>query len=106
MFIRVEPEELVIGTKYKLTVFPYEVEIDRYSGVFKGSKRGLAYTTLEFDYPYDLMEKKKCIVNKALIISHYYRYYAFISHQPQWKMERRAVNLIVRRLIGDEYFEW
>ena len=106
MFVRVEPEELVVGTKYKLSVFPYKVDIDRYSGIFKESKRGLAYTTLEFDFPYDLTEKKKCIVSNALIISHYYRYYAFISDQPQWKMERRAVNLIVRRLIGDDCFKW
>ncbi len=64
------------------------------------------FTSLEFDYPYDLITKKKCIVTKALIISHYYRYYAFISEQPQWKMERRAVNMVLRRLIGDEHFEW
>ena len=28
-----------------------------------------------------------------------------LSDQPQWKMER-AVNLIVRRLLGDDCFEW
>jgi hypothetical protein len=34
------------------------------------------------------------------------QFYAFVSDQPQWKMERRAVNLIVRRLLGDDCFEW
>jgi hypothetical protein len=34
------------------------------------------------------------------------KFYQYVSHNPQGKMERRAVNLIVRRLIGDEYFEW
>ena len=106
MFVRVHPDKLVPGTKYKLTVFPCEVEYDRYSGIFKSSTRGLAYTSLEFDYPYDLIEEKKCCVNKVILVSHYYHYYAFISDQPQWKMERRAVNLILRRLIGDECFEW
>jgi len=106
MFVRVASEKLVVGTKYKITVFPYDVEFDRYSGIFKGSTRGLAYTSLEFDYPYDLITEKKCIVSKSFLICHYYRYYAFISDQPQWNMERRSVNLIVRRLIGDEYFEW
>lgn len=33
-------------------------------------------------------------------------FYHYISENPQWKMERRAVNLIVRRLLGDECFEW
>ena len=33
-------------------------------------------------------------------------FHEYISKNPQWKMERRAVNLIVRRLIGDDCFEW
>jgi hypothetical protein len=30
----------------------------------------------------------------------------FQTFVPQWKMERRSVNILVRRLIGDEHFEW
>ena len=33
-------------------------------------------------------------------------FYQFDSDNPRWKMERRSVNMIVRRLIGDENFEW
>ena len=33
-------------------------------------------------------------------------FYEFIPQNPQWNMERRAVNLIVRRIIGDDCFEW
>jgi len=33
-------------------------------------------------------------------------FYEFVPQQPQWNMERRSVNLIVRRLIGDDTFEW
>jgi len=33
-------------------------------------------------------------------------FYQYVSENPQWKMERRSVNMIVRRLIGDAYFEW
>jgi len=58
MFVRVQPEDLVVGTKYKITDFPYGLEFDRYSGIFKKSIRGLAFTSLEFDYPYDLITKK------------------------------------------------
>ena len=34
------------------------------------------------------------------------KYYEFVSQQPQWNMERRSVNMILRRLIGDDHFEW
>jgi len=36
----------------------------------------------------------------------YYKVYEFVSEQPRWKMERRAVTMIVRRLLGDDCFEW
>jgi len=32
-------------------------------------------------------------------------FYEFVP-QAQWQMERRSVNMILRRLIGDEYFTW
>ena len=58
-----------------------------------------------------------------LLPSHpnYYYYFRWAKHykttltfyewipkkeQIQWQMERRAVNQIVRRLIGDDYFQW
>ena len=106
MFVRVQPDELVIGTKYKITVFPYEVEFDRYSGIFKKSITYPTHTFLKFEQPYDLIEKEKCSVSTVFLDINNYYYYVFISDQPQWKMERRAVNLIARNLIGDDCFEW
>ena len=106
MFVRVKPEELVVDTKYKITVFPFEVEFDRYSGIFKKNRIFPSYTYLWFEHPYDLIEREKCAVNTVVLDNRNYHYYAFISHQPQWNMERRTVNLIVRRLIGDDCFEW
>ena len=55
------------------------------------------------------------VINESLEFVHYgtiysilphRSFYTFISDNPQWKMERRSVNLIVRRLTGDDYFEW
>lgn len=106
MFLLVQPEELVVGIKYKITVSPYEVEFDRYSGIFKGSMIFPNYTYLKFEQVYDLILQEKCNVSKVFLSSHYYYYYAFVSHQPQWNMERRAVNRIVRDLIGDDCFAW
>jgi hypothetical protein len=106
MFVRVKPEELVVDTKYKITVFPFEVEWDRYYGIYKKNRIYPSITYLWFDHPYDLFKWKKCCVNTVVLDTKNYYYYAFISDQPQWKMERRAVNLILRRLIGDNYFEW
>jgi hypothetical protein len=106
MFVRVKPEELMTGIKYKITVFPFEVEFDRYSGIFQKNRIFPSYTYLWFDHPYDLIKREKCCVNTVVLTNQNYHYYEFISHQPQWKMERRSVNMIVRRLIGDDYFEW
>jgi hypothetical protein len=89
MFVRVQPEELVIGTKYKITVFPYEVEFDRYSGVFKKMTTYTSHTYLEFEHPYDLIQEERCSV-RTVFLTHNNYYYAFISDQPQWNMERRA----------------
>jgi hypothetical protein len=106
MFVRVQPDKLVVGTKYKIAVFPYDVEFDRYSGIFKESMIFPNYTYLKFERPYDLILKEMCVVSSVFLCKYNYYYYVFVSDQPQWKMERRAVNLIVRRLIGDECFEW
>ena len=43
---------------------------------------------------------------KITYFSQYCDFYNFVSENPQWKMERRAVNMILRCLIGDHHFEW
>jgi len=52
----------------------------------------------------------ECHTKKTLAVEmdqhYYYKVYEFVSQKPQWNMERRAVTMIVRRLIGDECFEW
>jgi len=106
MFVRVQPDDLVIRTKYKITVFPYNIEFDRYSGVFKETMIFPNYTYLKFEKLYDLIQKERCSGDTVVLNQHKYYYYAFISDQPQWKMERRAVSIILRRLIGDECFTW
>ena len=87
MFVRIEPFELVPDTKYK---------IGEHTGIFKSPGRqayGPRY--------YVFYSKRKSRYFAATC-----NFYKFVSDNPQGKMERRAVSMIVRRLIGDENFEW
>jgi len=80
MFQLISVDDMVIGKKYK---------VDRdLTGIYV--KRG--YGVCHFDNGEQYLD--------------YRSYYQFVSDNPQWKMERRSVNLFLRKLIGDEYFEW
>ena len=96
MFQLVEVSNLQINKKYKI-IASYE-----FRGFYEGPIE-LDKSYLQFGNLYNVTMNEFC--------GHSYFYtsrqiYAFVSQQPQWNMERRAVNLIVRRLIGDDYFEW
>jgi hypothetical protein len=60
---------------------------------------------LEFDHAYNLTTKTPCDPVFFLPTRKFYR---FVSQKAriQSDMEHRAVNLIIRRLIGDDHFEW
>jgi len=68
-------------------------------------------------YPYDpiqyliftnvLNETNQVSVPSKLFISTC-KFYQFVSQKPriQSDMEMRAINLVVRRIVGDEHFKW
>ena len=96
MFQLVAVSDLQLNKKYKISA-SYE-----YRGFYEGPIE-IGTTYLQFGNIYNVTMNEFC--------GHSYFYpsrdiYAFVSQQPQWKMERRAVNLIVRRLLGDDCFEW
>lgn len=97
MFKSVSPYELKFNKKYKIVGHD----------VYKGNYTGIFYDHLEhyilFDSVYNIRKQKVCCPLFCLPTD---TYYEFVSVNPQWKMERRAVNLIVRRLLGDNCFEW
>ena len=97
MFQLITPDKLVIGTKYKI------VSRDEYSGIYQGPITICDKSYLRFDKIYDLIEEEK--YSNPFFFKNC-DYYEFISQTPRWKMERRAVNMILRRLIGDNCFEW
>lgn len=99
MFKTITSDKLLVDTKYMILL-----RGGHHSGVFKGSINRGYLICFVFDEIYDLVDKEK--VRSPLYLTSDYHYYDFISKQPQWNMERRSVNMIVRKLIGDVCFEW
>lgn len=99
MFQTISSDKLVIGKKYGIVC-----KGDDYSGVYKGPVMGGGRRFIVFDKVYDNIEEIDFLC--PFYFTEYDVYYEFISEFPQWNMERRSVNIIVRRLIGDDHFEW
>jgi hypothetical protein len=97
MFQSVEVSDLCYNCKYKI------VANDEYVGVYKG-KLWHPDLYLEFDHIRNIsghLQPPKYFLSTR-------QFYKFVSQKAhiQSNMERRAVNLIVRRLLGDECFQW
>jgi hypothetical protein len=98
MFRPIEPDNLHYNRKYKI-----EGTYD-YSGIYIGKIWVGNQDYLQFNdcRPLHLTTKstKYFLPCRA--------YYEFVSQKAriQSEMERRAVSLIVRRVIGDDYFKW
>lgn len=89
MFQIVPYTKLEVGKKYKIIG-----HYDEYKGIYKGFEQG-RYFNLVFT-----------IRNYGDVsFSIHKDFYEFIP-QAQMNMERRAVNLVLRRLIGDTHFVW
>jgi hypothetical protein len=98
MFELVKVAELKLNQTYKMVG----------NGEYKGRLRNLYYyhrdeIYAEFDSVFNIRRQTSC---PTMYCSPTFVYYRFVSDNPQWQMERRTVNLLVRRLIGDEQFKW
>jgi len=93
MFVLIKGTDLIKGQKYKID--------DYFTGYFK--------CPMEWDQLYYVFERIS-LPNHENSVFHcspkYYSFYQYVSDNPREKMERRAVNRIVGRLIGDPYFNW
>ena len=92
MFQLITSDKLVIGKKYGIVS-----EGNDFSGMYKGPIMVFNKEFIVFDKLYDNIEEVH--LQCPFYFTKYDIYYEFVS-------ERRAVNLIVRRLIGDNCFEW
>jgi len=96
MFRPIEPDMLHYKRKYKIEG-TYE-----YNGIYIGKIWTGNQSYLQFKDCHALQSTTR--TTKYFLPSR--NYYEFVSQNPQWNMERRAVTMIVRRLIGDDCFEW
>jgi hypothetical protein len=90
MFLPIGPYDLVKGTKYKI--------VEDYGNTYIARFVKVVFIHDEW---YLMFSKRRNIC-----VSIHCDIYTYVSDNPQEKMERRALNLIVRRLIGDDCFTW
>jgi hypothetical protein len=93
MFVKVPHTKLVVGKKYKIVG-----ACNDYTGIYIGFEEGPYFNLLFGDV-------KSRFNHNNVLFSTYKDFYEFVP-QAQAKMERRSVNMIVRRLLGDDCFEW
>ena len=91
MFQRVPYTDLVVGKKYRING-----QCNVYKGIYEGMNHDNIYNIM-----FSTVGKKHHI-----LFTKHYLFYEFVSNNPQAKMERRAVNIIIRQLIGDIHFTW
>jgi hypothetical protein len=107
MFQKVEVTQLHLNKIYK---------IHANNCVFKGRFKGFRYLdeiklvfepnphlSLEFDNVHNITRDVRFIRTNITFTRPVYE---FVSMNPRWNMERRAVNKILQRLIGDDCFDW
>ena len=97
MFQPVEASELYYNRKYKI------VAGDEYVGVYKG--------IFWNDEPYLEFDQTRNLTSRWSPPQYFLptrKFYQFVSQKAriQSDMEHRAVNQIVRRLVGDACFKW
>ena len=90
----ISPDKLVIDTKYLIG--------HGCTGIYKGTYLYFDDLYRRFETVYNHHEKKHFNEPRHFLRTNYYE----LVSQPQWNMERRSVNMILRRLIGDDCFEW
>jgi hypothetical protein len=100
MFLRIKSDDLVPGTKYK---------IGEFNGIFRKKswlQLELTHGTIDDLYLEFDNVKRGNLRNWRRFFSPMCDFYKFVSNNPQWQMERRSVNLFLKKLTGDDCFEW
>jgi hypothetical protein len=85
MFVKVELDKLVMNHRYR-----FEMGDRVLVGYYKGTGNSVSF--VYHGIIYEVLPHRS--------------FYKFVSDNPRGQMERRSVNMIIRRLIGDECFEW
>jgi hypothetical protein len=96
MFRELIPYQLKYNETYKID--------NKYKAIYKGKVYLYIEWVLEFD-------NVRMLDNQHTILSYFtplHSFYEFVSQKEhiQCNMEQRALNLILRRVTGDEFFTW
>jgi len=83
----------MVGKKYKIVG-----QCNDYTGIYQSFEEGPYFNLL-------FANVKSHLNHNNVLFSTYKDFYEFVP-QAQEKMERRSLNMILRRLIGDNCFEW
>jgi len=92
MYLLVCPKNVILNKKYKIVEVEEEEEhtfIDKFTKIVRIHSD--LYLMIHGDKIYTSLN---C------------RFYDFVSDNPKEKRERRTVNLILRRILMDDNFEW
>jgi len=102
MFEEIAYQDLVVGAKYKIKDLPYSRS--HYTGIFKKSYRTNHIEYQEFENVFYHCYSKQPYLNVAFSRKFYFR---FIPQKEriQQAMESRALTMILKRLINDD-FTW
>jgi hypothetical protein len=102
MFIEINFFELVYGEEYFISAS--ELDIIYYKGIFEGHCYNCSrFNSIQVVYP------SKYFYGERAFHYHPKRYYyRFISTKDkiQQAMESRALKKILKKIIGDDHFEW
>jgi hypothetical protein len=110
MFVEVEPEDLVVDTKYAIiSTFNTAMDIYLTTTIERSEWGSVIYTNMK---EHSVIENRNTY-NKLLTIKDeekgpdYFIYFAFVPQKEkiQKAMEKRALDKILKRLLGD-YFIW
>jgi len=100
MFQPISADDLHYNKKYKIS------GLHDYSGIYKG-KVWYNELFLEFHNVRNLTCKDEIYLHTRVFLP-CRLFYEFVSQKEriQWDMELRALNQIIRRVLGDDHFSW
>jgi len=111
MFVEIKSEDLVVDTKYAIiSTFNTAMDIYLTTTIERSEWGSPIYTNLK---EHSVIENRNTY-NKLLTIKDkekgpdYFIYFAFVPQKEkiQQRMEKRALDEILKRIIGDELFVW
>jgi hypothetical protein len=102
MFKEINFFDLVYGQEYFIS--GAELDIIYYKGIFEGYSYNYArFNSIEVIYPTKFFYGERAF---HYYPKRYYYYFVSIKNKIQQAMETRALDILLKKITGDECFEW